>query len=146
MPPAGVVSVCTHRHGRQSAERNHDPRNCRRYPSLKSAGPGARPWVWGAAGGLRICNLLTQDGERGRGNSPGRATLSHLKHCLEKLRAELEKGEVTSLAMLRLSTGVGRLQWTDVQPLIVHHPGDLKIPVFLHATCHRGRQGPEAGL
>jgi len=112
---------------------------------------GAHPkpgslWVWGGTGGLRVFNLLTQEGEQGRGNSPGRATLSHVSHCLEKLRIELEKGEVSSLAMPRLSTGVGGLQWQDVQPLIARHLGDLKIPVFIYTTYHKGQQGNEPGL
>ena len=112
---------------------------------------GAHPkpgslWVWGGTGGLRVFNLLTQEGEQSRGASPGRASLSNVNHCLEKLRAELEKGEVKSLAMLRLATGAGGLDWADVQPLIVRHLGDLKVPVFLYTTYHKGVQAKEQGL
>ena len=45
-----------------------------------------------------------------------------------------------------LATGAGGLDWADVQPLIVRHLGDLKIPVFLYATYHKGVQAKEPGL
>jgi len=112
---------------------------------------GAHPkpgelWVWGGTGGLRIFNLLTQEGEIGHGTKPGRATLANVNHCLSQLRTELEKSGVKSLAMPRLSTGVGGLEWSDVQPLIVRHLDALTIPVYLYTTYHKGLQGTEPGV
>ena len=107
--------------------------------------PGAL-WVWGGTGGLRIFNLLTQDGEQGHGTKPGRATIANVNHCLNHLRIELEKGEVKSLAMPRLSTGVGGLQWSEVQPLIQRHLGALPLPIFIYTTYHKGQQAVEKGL
>ena len=103
-------------------------------------------WVWGGTGGLRIFNLLTQEGEQSRGATPGRATVANVSHCLDHLRAELEKGEVKSLALPRLSTGVGGLVWSEVHPLIVRHLGKLAIPVYLYTTYHKGQKGLEPGL
>lgn len=112
---------------------------------------GAHPkpgeiWMWGGTGGTRIFNLLTQEGEQGHGTKPGRATIANLNHCLNRLRIELEKGEVKSLAMSRLSTGVGGLEWSEVHPLIERHLGKLAIPVFLYTTYHKGQQAVEVGL
>jgi O-acetyl-ADP-ribose deacetylase (regulator of RNase III) len=100
-------------------------------------------WTWGTIGAIRVYNLLTQEGEHGHGARPGRASLSNVNHCLRRLRHELEKGEVKSLAMSKLATGVGGLAWADVHPLITQHLGDLKIPVYLYTTYHKGEKAKE---
>ena len=66
-------------------------------------------WVWGGTGAIRIFNLLTQEGEHTHGAKSGRANLASVSHCLKRLRHELDKGEVRSLALPKLSTGVGGL-------------------------------------
>jgi O-acetyl-ADP-ribose deacetylase (regulator of RNase III) len=103
-------------------------------------------WVWGGIGGVRIFNLLTQDGEHGHGTRPGRATIANVNHCLTRLKFELEKGEVKSLAMPKLATGVGGLEWAEVHKLIVKHLGELPIPIYLYTTYHKGQRANEAGL
>jgi len=100
-------------------------------------------WTWGGTGGVRIYNLLTQEGEHTHGARPGRATVANVNHCLRRLRHELDRGEVKSLAMPRLATGVGGLNWADVQPLIKQHLGDLAIPVYIYITFHHGVKAVE---
>ena len=102
-------------------------------------------WSCGGAGGVRVFNLLTQDGEHTHGARPGRATVSHVNYSLRSLRHELDKGELKSLAMLKLATGAGGLAWGDVYPLIRQHLGDLQIPVFIYMTFHRGQPASESG-
>ena len=101
-------------------------------------------WEWGGVGGVRIFNLLTQ-GEHGHGDKPGPATEATVNHCLRRLRHELEKGEIKSIALPKLATGVGGLAWEKVRPLIQQHLGDLKIPVYVYATYHKGQQADEPG-
>ncbi len=103
-------------------------------------------WMWGGVDGIRIFNLLTQEGEHEHGAKPGRATLSNVNHCLRRLRHELEKGEVSSLAMPKLATGVGGLQWDDVSPLIHQQLNDLSIPVYIYTTYHEGQKANEIGM
>ena len=102
-------------------------------------------WVWGGVGGIRIVNLLTQEGEHTHGARPGRATVANVNHCLRRLRHEIEKGEIRSLALPNLATGVGGLEWATVMPLIEQHLGDLSIPVFVYVTYHKGQQANEPG-
>ncbi len=102
-------------------------------------------WIWGGVGGIRIFNLLTQEGDHNHGSKPGRASLANVNHALRRLRHELDKGEIRSLAMPKLSTGSGGLAWADVQPLIVQHLGDCPVPVFLYTTYHAGQAASEAG-
>ena len=51
----------------------------------------------------------------------------------------------TSVALPRLATGVGQLEWRDVHPLVVKHLGDLPIPVFLYTKFQPGVAAAEAG-
>jgi O-acetyl-ADP-ribose deacetylase (regulator of RNase III) len=100
-------------------------------------------WMWGGTGGARIFNLLTQEGEHTHGSRPGKANLANVNHCLRRLRHEIEKEGIKSLAMPALATGVGGLSWSDVKPLIVQHLGDLQIPIYLYVTYHAGMQAKE---
>ncbi len=103
-------------------------------------------WMWGGAGGVRIFNLLTQAGKHEHGAKPGPATLSNVNHCLKRLRHELDKGEISSLALPKLATGVGGLHWSDVLPLIEKHLAELPIPIYIYSTYHKGQQANEIGL
>ncbi|MFN0197238.1 MAG: Appr-1-p processing protein [Planctomycetaceae bacterium] len=103
-------------------------------------------WTWGGTGGTRIFNLLTQEGLHDHGSKPGRATVANVNHCLKRLRHELDTGTVKSLAIPKIATGVGSLLWSDVQPLVQSHLGDLAIPVFVYTTYTKGQQAHETGL
>ncbi len=116
----------------------------RHYAHQAHPAPGEL-WVWGGTGGIRIFNLLTQEGEHGQGTRPGRASESNVSHSLRRLRHELEQSGIRSLAMPKLATGVGALSWSVVHPLIVRHLGDLPIPVFIYTTYQKGKQASEPG-
>lgn len=103
-------------------------------------------WIWGAVGGVRIANLLTQDGEHAHGARPGRATVANVHHCLRRLHHEVANGAITSLALPRLATGVGGLAWSEVEPLIQQHLGGLGIPVFVYTTYQQGKPATEPGM
>lgn len=100
-------------------------------------------WVWGGVGGVRIINLITQDGTQEHGSRPGRATEATVNHCLKRLRFEIEKGEIKSLALPKLAIGVGGLEWSQVEPLVRHHLGDLSIPIYVYTTYHKGQKAQE---
>lgn len=100
-------------------------------------------WSWMGASGTRIVCLFTQDGAYGHGAKPGRATTAHVGHALRELHKLAVDEQFTSIALPRLATGVGGLDWHEVQPLIAQHLGDLKIPVIVYATYHAGQQAVE---
>ncbi len=93
-------------------------------------------WTWSGVGGARIYCLMTQEGDHAHGSRPGRATLANVNHCLKRLRHELEKHPVKSLAIPKLATGVGGLDWKDVLPLIQQHLGDLDCDIEVYSTYH----------
>lgn len=100
-------------------------------------------WVWGGAEGVRIVNLITQEGGYGTGNRPGKATETDVNHALRALKKIISKEKFTSLALPRLATGVGGLDWEQVKPLIQSQLGDLDIPVYVYTTFKAGQQAKE---
>ena len=116
----------------------------RHYAQQTHPRPGEL-WEWGGFG-VRIFNLLTQEGTFDHGGKPGGATLANVNHCLRRLRHALEVQKIKAVALPRLATGVGGLAWNDVLPLIESHLGDLQTPVFVYSEYHVGVQAAEAGL
>lgn len=116
----------------------------RHWANTHKAKPGDL-WAWGGHG-IRIVNLLTQEGDLGHGTKPGRATVEHVNHALRELRHHAEKEGCASIALPRLATGVGGLDWADVKPLVEHHLGDLEAAVYVYETYVPGQQAEEPGL
>jgi O-acetyl-ADP-ribose deacetylase (regulator of RNase III) len=123
--------------------REHYPamyKDFRHYCQTARPEPG-EIWVWGGAGPhgpVRIVALLTQSGGYTHGAKPGPATTTTVAHALKALRAWILEEKPASLALPRLATGVGGLDWKDVHPLIRQHLGDLKIPIIVYTEYHKG--------
>jgi len=100
-------------------------------------------WAWGSAEGRRVVALFTQDAAYDQGTKPGRATSENLNHALKSLRKWADEEKIASLALPRLATGVGGLDWSEVRPLIEKHLGDLAVPVYIYVTYHRGEKAGE---
>lgn len=100
-------------------------------------------WIWAGADGKRIVNLLTQEGAYDHGAKPGRATLANVNHVLRKLHKTAEEENFPNLALPRIATGVGGLDWHDVFPLIKEHLGGLHIPIFVYSEFHAGVRADE---
>lgn len=102
-------------------------------------------WMWGTAG-VRIFCLMTQEGTHAHGVKSGHATTANVNHALRQLRHQLESEKTKSLAIPKLATGIGGLDWNDVLPLIRTHLGDLSIPIYIYTHYQEGVQAAEAGL
>jgi O-acetyl-ADP-ribose deacetylase (regulator of RNase III) len=100
-------------------------------------------WAWAGAEGKRVVALFTQDAAYGQGAKPGRANSENLNHSLKALRKWVEDEKLASLALPRVATGVGGMDWNEVRPLIEKHLGDLAIPVYLYVTYHKGEKAAE---
>jgi O-acetyl-ADP-ribose deacetylase (regulator of RNase III) len=100
-------------------------------------------WMWGGPAGLRIVNLITQDGGYGHGSKPSHATVQHVNHALKALHKMAKKEKFTSIALPRLATGVGGLDWNDVEPLIKKHLDNLDIPIYVYTVFHAGVRAKE---
>ena len=114
----------------------------RHYCQSQHPKPGGL-WAWMSADGKRVINLFTQEAAYHHGEKPGRATVQHVGHTLRALRQLAEAEHFTSIALPRLATGVGGLDWREVQPLVQQHLGDLKIPVIVYTTYHANQAAAE---
>lgn len=114
------------------------------YCNLQNPEPGSA-WVWAGANGRRIINLMTQEPSKGQGHNghPGSATLSNVGHALKELKKVIEKEGIKSVAIPRLATGVGRLKWEDVRPLIYQHLENAGAKVYIYTQYEKGKAGSE---
>lgn len=94
-------------------------------------------WIWSGPG-FRLANLFTQSEGPKQGGHPGKATLENVNHAMRELRHLITKESLKSVALPRLATGVGGLDWEEVKPLVDRHLGDLGIPVIVYAEYHSG--------
>ncbi|MEI7795343.1 MAG: macro domain-containing protein [Methylococcaceae bacterium] len=101
-------------------------------------------WAWVSAEGKHVVNLITQENADSHDHRHGVATLGHVQHALKALAKIVVKENLTSLALPRLATGVGGLDWADVLPLIEKKLGDLNIPVYVYETYHADKAAVEA--
>ena len=96
---------------------------------------GRRPQGWwqrahhkpSDAGALREC-----------GRYAGGASLPNVNHALGELSGLIKKEKLASVALPRLATGVGGLDWAAVRPLIEKHLEPLGIPVIVYTTYRKG--------
>ena len=100
-------------------------------------------WAWAGVDAPRIVSMLVQEPAQGHTGRPGRAHTEHVNHCLRALADWAKKEKVASLALPRLATGVGHLDWTAVKPLIEKHLGALGVPVYLYSVYTKGVKAPE---
>lgn len=99
-------------------------------------------WLWAGPEKV-IINLMTQEPAPNENAHPGKASAHNVSHALKELRGVIEKEELTSIALPRLATGVGGLDWQEVEPLIKEHLGDLKIPVIVYEAYEKGTKAQE---
>lgn len=107
----------------------------RHYCHQENPKPG-HAWLW--AGPERvIINLMTQEPAPDNKAHPGKATAHNVSHALKELRKILKEDSIASVALPKLATGVGGMDWVDVETLIESHLGDLKIPVIVYQTYEK---------
>ncbi len=96
-------------------------------------------WAWMGADGKHLVSLFTQDPAPPHGGGhPGRASLQHVGHALKALAKLAVAEKWQSIALPKLATGVGGLEWKDVEPLVQQHLGTLPAQVYLYTTYHAG--------
>ena len=100
-------------------------------------------WTWKGSSGPFVINIFTQEHPPVRGGTPGKAQLKYVSRGLQALTKEVSRLELTSLALPRLATGVGGLDWKDVKPLMENTLGALSIPVYVYETYQKQQKANE---
>jgi O-acetyl-ADP-ribose deacetylase (regulator of RNase III) len=127
------------------ALREHWPamyKDFRHYCQTRSPQVGTL-WTWMGADGRKVVNLFTQAESSGHGSKPGRATLGNVAHCLRELHKLAVAEKWTSIALPRIATGVGGLEWKDVRPLLEQHLGGIAAQVIVYSTYRKGQAADE---
>jgi O-acetyl-ADP-ribose deacetylase (regulator of RNase III) len=99
-------------------------------------------WLWGGPSGVRIVNLVTQEAAQNHSHH-GRASVKHVRDSLRALVKIVAKESLQSIALPRLATGTGGLQWSAVEPIIREELGKLDIPVYVYTEYHAGASAQE---
>ena len=113
----------------------------RHYCFQQNPKPG-NAWLWAGAEKV-VVSLMTQEPAPANRAHPGKANTKFINHALKNLCDIIEEQGITSIALPRLATGVGGLEWRDVEPLIEKYLGDLKIPVIIYSTYVQGEKAIE---
>lgn len=100
-------------------------------------------WMWGGVGGVRVFNMMTQEPAKSHDGHPGAATLPNVNHALKNLAKQVKEENIKSLAIPKLATGYGKLNWDDVKPLIEEKLGGLGIPVYVYSSYEKNVVGEE---
>jgi len=100
-------------------------------------------WAWKGPNSPVIYSLLAQEAAYGAGGKPGKADLVALGHSLAELSKACDKEGHKTLALSRLATGVGGLDWKDVKPLIAKHFASSKVRVYQYDVFHKGKKAVE---
>jgi O-acetyl-ADP-ribose deacetylase (regulator of RNase III) len=103
-------------------------------------------WMWNGPNNVRIVNLITHEGMDGRHHHPCKATLNNVRQSLNGLMKLVATEKLNSLALPRLATGVGDLDWDIVGPVVEECLGDLAIPVYVYAVYIPGQSAEEPGV
>lgn len=67
------------------------------------------------------------------------------KSCTACTQKILIKEKFESVALPKLATGVGGLDWNQVYPLTKSQLGELEIPVYVNVVFHQGQKAMEKG-
>lgn len=100
-------------------------------------------WSWKGAGGPAVVNLLTQEHPKTKQSHPGKANVSYVNHTLKELAKEIKQREFRSVAITKVATGVGGLDWADVKPLIEKHLSDSDVPIYVYEEFVKGQKAEE---
>ncbi|MBL8726137.1 MAG: macro domain-containing protein [Planctomycetes bacterium] len=99
-------------------------------------------WLWQGVGPdgrrLRFCALFTQEPASRAGGHGGAAHTEYVNHALHELKKLVQKEGIRSIALPKLGTGKGGLEWQHVQPLIRSQLGGLAVQVLVYAEWQPG--------
>jgi O-acetyl-ADP-ribose deacetylase (regulator of RNase III) len=100
-------------------------------------------WSWAGSDGRQIVNLMTQEPAPSNNGHPGKATTHNVNECLRELKHWIEKEKPASVAIPKLATGVGGLNWDEVKPIIETQLGDLDLPIYIYTLYKKDLEAQE---
>lgn len=140
----------------------HDPMNSglsrkmqEKYPSMRAefdqwceeseAEPGD-VWLWKGTGKTKVLNLVVAeapDPELARPSRPNKIAVNRALRALNKLVVD---ERLSSIAIPKIASGTGGIDWLEVRGMMYSQLGELLIPVFVYATELEGMLASEPGM
>ncbi|MCA8965153.1 MAG: macro domain-containing protein [Planctomycetes bacterium] len=140
----GVAPHDDFKHGLALALREKFPamyKDFRHFCHQQNPKPGTA-WLWAGVDhrgeAVRIAALFTQEPPDHPGGRPGKAQTGYVNQALHTLRKLITDEKVTSVALPRLATGVGGLDWQHVEPLVRAQLGSLDVPICVYTEFKPG--------
>jgi O-acetyl-ADP-ribose deacetylase (regulator of RNase III) len=103
-------------------------------------------WLWAGPNNIRIVNLITHENMESNDHHYDKATLSNIRHALTALVKIVAFEKLTSIALPRIGTGFGDLDWDDVWPIIENTLSGLDIPVYVYVVYKPGQPTNEPNV
>lgn len=103
-------------------------------------------WLWGGSGQTKVLNLLVgeeSDPDLGRPSRPDKIAVNRAFRAMNKLVVE---ERLTSIAMPKIGSGVGGIDWLEVRGMMHSQLGEMLIPVFVYVTELDGMLASEPGM
>jgi len=126
-----------------------------RYPMMRDAfqqwceeinpEPGA-VWMWGGAGKQCIVNLVTHPATDPALKRRGRPTKIAVHRAFRALNKLVLNERLPSLALPKIGSGYGGIDWLEVRGILHSQLGDLLIPLFVYVTELEGMVASEPGM
>ncbi len=111
----------------------------RQYRAATVPEPGGL-WIWQSGYRPQVIGLVIREAAA---DHRGTAHLEWVAQSLSRLRSFVEEAALRSIALPKLGTGRGDLDWRDVKPLIEHQLGDLQTRVYLYTIFNPHIAGVE---
>lgn len=103
-------------------------------------------WLWKGTGKTKVLNLLVgeaPDPELVRPSRPDKIAVNRSFRALNKLVVD---ERLSSIAMPKIGSGVGGIDWLEVRGMMDSQLGELLIPVFVYVTELEGMLASEPGM
>ncbi len=103
-------------------------------------------WLWKGTGKSKILNLIVgeaADPELGRARRPNKIAVNKAFRTLNTVVVE---ERLSSIAMPKIGSGVGGIDWLEVRGMMHSQLGELLIPVFVYVTELDGMLASEPGM
>ncbi|NKB33077.1 MAG: Appr-1-p processing protein [Pseudomonadales bacterium] len=102
-------------------------------------------WSWLGTDNVTIVNLITHEGDEdpSRVGRPDKIALNRAFRRLSKLVTD---ERFKSIAMPKIASGKGALDWHEVQGMMDSQLGELLIPLFIYVVELEGQVASEPGM
>ncbi len=103
-------------------------------------------WLWGGNGKLQIVNLITGEAADPALGRPGRPSKIAVHKAFRALNKLVVQARLSSVAMPKIGSGPGGIDWLEVRGILHSQLGELLIPLFVYVTELDGMLASEPGM